>query len=126
MIKKTRKFISATGVAVVKDATRRWESADEVYAHLQERGYQWDQRKGEWIHAPLSSAPPNGESGLVRIRVNANADEIDEIVDWLISAVNVTGSECLEVSVAYPNHRKGTGVRKYLTVNMKTLLEMGQ
>ncbi|MBI5671288.1 MAG: hypothetical protein HZC41_25100 [Chloroflexi bacterium] len=91
---------------------------DALYAKLGEAGLTWNNRTGEWVKKPEMEDAPDGAPGIVRVRITANKGEIDDVVDWFVRGANSAGAKVQDVSDPYPNTRKGTGCRVYITLDM--------
>jgi hypothetical protein len=118
-MRRTKKYKKALQFAREKgiDVPRRIDNA-HLYEKLQKRGFWWSSRESTWNDTPQPSnsvfaetVQGNEPSGVVKIRVMAHPDEVDEFVRRVQQA---PGVKIFEVSNHYQN-RKGVGVRVYLT-----------
>lgn len=114
MAKMTKKYVAALSVAKLQKIAKG-NTAVELYSNLAANSMQWDAVLGEWHYvSPL--AAKNGIRGLARIRVTANLDELAYFVDRVKQLASDCDWRIDEISEFYPNTRKGTGVRCYITV----------
>lgn len=121
-MRKTRKFVAAQRCVMDNDLQEPAgvPSHEELYGFLDDMGFIWDAGMGEWRVKRKEEMPefaPDGVPGVVRVRVNANLDEMYHILQNVLTpAIESAGGRVVSASDYYPNTRKGTGVRQYLEV----------
>lgn len=120
MTRMTKKYIMALQDQQTTLGGREvWNDAADLYRKLQAAGRHWDAKAGVWCAAALPADAPVGARGLYRIRVNANPDEVDRLCAIIENALGLSYIDVVEKSDQYPNTRKGTGVRVYLTAQKR-------
>ncbi|MBN8594025.1 MAG: hypothetical protein J0M33_19880 [Anaerolineae bacterium] len=118
-MRKTVKYLAGCQLAKTL-GKRSFKDNDALNAFLDEQGYQWNSRAGEWEKKPEGEIRA-GVPGLFRVRVHGNQDEIGDFVDGLVAHLKSVGGTVQEISDFYPNVRRpgDTGGRIYITLMME-------
>lgn len=112
----TRKFVAAIAAA----RAHGWSPlpsarAVAVYERLRELGLMWDSDAGVWVR--LADEPANEPSALVRVRVWADGEIINEVADDVVGAMARRGWRLVERSMPYAcRPPKQLEARVYLTL----------
>ncbi len=90
---------------------------DTLYAALEDAGFAWDSRLQKWNEMPA----PNPPSRLIRLRVWADGEVVEELADDLVRLLDTLGLQCDERSEAYPcRPPQQLESRVYLTFTRRT------
>lgn len=117
-MKRTKKFVAAeTAYGNIKNKrVVHWHTHEDLYQLLENYGFWWDAKNGEWTNRKQPSnsifkTDDDVASGVIRLRVMAHPDDVDHTVALVKKTI---GMRVIEVSEPYDN-RRGSGVRVYLT-----------
>lgn len=110
MSRRTLKYTRALEI----DSEFTHLSRDELYSHLQDKGYYWDSNMSRWVYTPGEQNDP--ASQLIKIRVWYDKNQVKEVADKIIEALTDMGLRSVETSSIYPcRPPKGNDGRIYLT-----------
>lgn len=122
MPKQTAKYRAAREVGNTFGIPANVE-AEALYDKLREAGYDWDSRMQVWNKMPA----PNPPSRLIRLRVWADGEVVEDIADDLVRFLGAHGLQCDERSAAYPcRPPQQLESRIYLTFSGKALRPGGK
>lgn len=116
-IKRTAKYVAALAAAreLGLAVAMSHDSAEELYTELESLLY-WDSRRGEWVERKATDPLREMDRALVRIRVTAHLDSLDEVCQRVLVLLEQR-FDVLEVSRTYPNVRDSDGAgRVYIAV----------
>ncbi len=97
MVRQTAKYRAAHDLGS-RLGIRVATEPDTLYAALQDAGFTWDSRLQTWNEMPA----PNPPSRLIRLRVWADGEVVEELADDLVRLLDTLGLQCDERSEAYP------------------------
>ncbi len=116
MTRQTAKYRAATALSE-RLGIRSTSEPDRLYLALQDAGYTWDSRLQTWNEMPA----PNPPSRLIRLRVWADGEVVEELADDLVRLLDTLGLQCDERSEAYPcRPPQQLESRVYLTFSRRT------
>ncbi|MBG1267766.1 hypothetical protein [Nostoc sp. WHI] len=107
-MKRTKKYSEACEILTFPHRTQ-----DEIYSELNRLGWFWDSKKREWLR---DDTPAKEATQLIRIRVWAATDKVDQAADLFIETAVDNGLRLIEKSSPYvcrPPNQKDS--RVYLT-----------
>ncbi len=96
MPKQTAKYRAACVLGRELGLRRNLE-AEVLYQALQEAGHVWDSRTQTWNESPAANPP----SRLIRLRLWADQEVIEELADDVVRLLETIGLQCDERSQAY-------------------------
>lgn len=98
MPKNTKKYSSAI-VLVNQLQISQVNSQEETYKRINEQGYYWDSKSGQWQNLNQDADLP---TELIKIRVWAESSQVASIAHQVRVSMQVLGHEFLEQSDVYP------------------------
>lgn len=114
-MKRTKKYIA--GLARLHELNgksrgrpKRYEN-EALYQLLESQKQIWDHKQGLWAEGTKSMFGDDSPSGVIRLRVMAHPQDVNQAVNTIAQQNNL---KIIEQSDLYPN-RRGSGVRVYLT-----------
>ncbi|WP_414574262.1 hypothetical protein [Nostoc sp. CCY 9925] len=93
-MKRTQKYSKACQVLKVPHQTQ-----EELYAELNRLGWYWQAAKKEWER---DDTPAKEATKLIRVRVWANKDKVEDAAELFIESIEGMGLKLLEKSNPYP------------------------
>jgi hypothetical protein len=93
-MKKTQKYSKACQLLTFPHSTQ-----DELYAELNRLGWYWQPSKKEWER---DDTPAKEATKLIRLRVWASAEKVEDTADLFIENAEGMGLKLLEKSKSYP------------------------
>lgn len=93
-MKQTKKYSKACEIATLSH-----ENQESLYKQLNELGFFWNSKIQQWQRDDRLADPP---SNLIRIRVWATGDKVEQAADILIESARAYGLELQEKSEPYP------------------------
>lgn len=96
MSRRTLKYTRALEI----DSEFTHLSSDELYNHLQDKGYYWDSNMSRWVYTP--DQQNDLPSQLIQIRVTFDKNQVKEVADKVIEALTDMGFRSVKASVIYP------------------------
>lgn len=107
-MRQTQKYTKACEIATVNHETQ-----ESLYKQLNELGFFWNSKIQQWERDDRLADPP---SDLIRIRVWAAGDKVEQAANILIESVGQYGLKLQEKSQSYPcRPPKQADSRIYLT-----------
>lgn len=107
-MKQTKKYSKACEIA-----TLNHETQESLYKQLNELGFFWNSKLQQWERDDRIAEPP---SDLIRIRVWAASDKVEQAADIFIESAGQYGLKLQEKSEPYPcRPPKQADSRIYLT-----------
>jgi len=110
MSRRTLKYTRALEI----DSEFTHLSCDELYNHLQDKGYYWTSNLSQWVYCPNERNDP--PSKLVKIRILYDKNQVKAVSEKLIESMTDTGYRFVESSVIHPSYPpKANDGKIYLT-----------
>lgn len=97
MSKRTTKYIKALEQSEAQDFEH--QSSDQLYEHLQEKGYYWDSNCQNWVFSPAEKNDPASSS--VKIRVHFEKTQANDIANKVAELLESGGFKLLDKSKPY-------------------------
>lgn len=98
-MKQTKKYVSACEIANLTHNTQ-----EELYSQLNQLGFYWNAKLSKWERNDTLADPP---SDLIRIRVWADSEKLEDAVELLCQQMLSVGLNCkiaqILIRVALPN-----------------------
>lgn len=92
-MKQTKKYSKACEILTINHTTQ-----EQLYQELNRLGWFWDSKKQQWIRDDRIAEPA---SNLIKIRLWANKDKVEQLSEILQEALAPYGIKVLEKSEPY-------------------------
>ncbi|MFM6194915.1 MAG: hypothetical protein ACKPEN_09935 [Planktothrix sp.] len=96
MSRKTLKYVKALEI----DSEFTHLSGDELYNHLQDKGYYWASSLSQWVYSPEEQNDP--PSQVIKIRILHDKNQIKAVAERLTKLMINDGYRFVESSVVHP------------------------
>lgn len=99
MPKMTAKYRAALDAAR-KQKIKTGGKAEDLYSRLADSFFMWDSKRGEWIN--LAAEPAHQPMNKIMVRVWAKGEEVQQVAEDLVMALNMVGYSLIQSSEPYP------------------------